>query len=89
MTATADFLPQLSPPTPQIYTLSRDIFSGTMPPNHRTSDNDDEEEDYMSMIIQEPPTQQRETLTQRKLRKQREVSPSFSPRISLRSVLIS
>ncbi|GAM38758.1 hypothetical protein TCE0_033f09754 [Talaromyces pinophilus] len=46
--------------------------NGIMPPNHKTPDNDDEEEDYMSMIIQEPATQQRETLTQRKLRKQRE-----------------
>uniref|UniRef100_A0A093V0X5 G patch domain-containing protein 11 n=1 Tax=Talaromyces marneffei PM1 TaxID=1077442 RepID=A0A093V0X5_TALMA len=44
-----------------------------MPPNNKPQNNDDdEEEDYMSMIIQEPPTQQRETLTQRKLRKQRE-----------------
>lgn len=49
-----------------------------MPPSHKTADNDDEEDDYMSMIIQEPATQQRETLTQRKLRKQREVSPSSS-----------
>jgi hypothetical protein len=40
--------------------------------SHATDDADD---DYMSMIIEEP-TQQRETLTQRKLRKQREVSPS-------------
>lgn len=32
----------------------------------------DEEEDYMSMVIEEP--KQKETFTQRKLRKQREVS---------------
>jgi hypothetical protein len=53
-----------------------------MPPNHKLQHNDDgdeEEEDYMSMIIQEPATQQRETLTQRKLRKQREVSPPNFP----------
>lgn len=49
-----------------------------MPPNHKSPENGDEEEDYMSMIIQEPATQQRETLTQRKLRKQREVRLFFS-----------
>ncbi|EED16031.1 G-patch domain protein, putative [Talaromyces stipitatus ATCC 10500] len=47
-----------------------------MPQNHKPVANDvgddDDEEDYMSMIIQEPAQQQRETLTQRKLRKQRE-----------------
>ncbi|OKL56955.1 hypothetical protein UA08_07826 [Talaromyces atroroseus] len=45
-----------------------------MPPNHArdgAGDGDEDEDDYMSMIIEEP-TQQRETLTQRKLRKQRE-----------------
>ena len=34
---------------------------------------EDEEDDYMSMVIEEPKAQ-RETLTQKKLRKQREVS---------------
>lgn len=34
---------------------------------------EDQEDDYMSMVIEEPKAQ-RETLTQRKLRKQREVS---------------
>ena len=36
----------------------------------------DDEEDYMSMVIEEP--QQKETFTQRKLRKQREVCATTS-----------
>jgi hypothetical protein len=87
---TSDFLPQLSPPpTPQNYTISYDNYIGIMPPNHKTPDNDDEEEDYMSMIIQEPATQQRETLTQRKLRKQREVSAPPLPPSSISQKIFS
>ncbi|KAL1960795.1 hypothetical protein VTO42DRAFT_6625 [Malbranchea cinnamomea] len=41
------------------------------PLGQKQNDANDEEEDYMSMVIEEPKTQ-RETLTQRKLRKQRE-----------------
>lgn len=46
--------------------------------------NEDEEDDYMSMIITEPskPKHEKETYTQRRTRKEREVHPS-TPKINL------
>lgn len=58
------------------------------PAKDNDNDNDNpEDDDYMSMIIEDPlpSSQHRETLTQRKLRKQREVSPS--PSLALSSTL--
>lgn len=59
--------------------------------NARQNKVDDEEDDYMSMVIEEPKAQ-RETLTQRKLRKQREVrstKPSVPPTRSTTSAPFS
>lgn len=47
------------------------VAASTPEPTKQNADSD-EEEDYMSMIIEEPKTHG-ETLTQKKLRKQREV----------------
>ena len=45
-----------------------------------TLENEDEEDDYMSMAIEEPKKPyQKETYTQRRIRKQREVSAKLHP----------
>ena len=57
-----------------------------MAPANNPSNEEEEEEDYMSMTIVEPPKPAggKETYTQRRLRKQREVcqNPFYDPRSS-------